>query len=93
MKRVDRSQIESVELIVDPPISARWQYGGYGIRGKLSSRLAWTETGYIYKDGPGLRIKVKGDNGASWIYVFNTDEPEKVKELLGVVSDESKANE
>jgi hypothetical protein len=85
MKCINRSQIELVELVVEPPISGLWQWGGWGIRGKRSSSgLVWRETGYIYKDGPGLRIKVMGDDGSIAFYTFNTNEPTRVKELLSV---------
>lgn len=77
MKRVSRQTIERVEVV--PAISGLWQWGGYGIR---YNPFAGWEMGYIYKDGPGLRIAIKGDNDKTYHYTFNVEKPDDLKKLL-----------
>ena len=66
------------------------EWGGWGLR----YNLKW-ETGYIVKNGPAVRIEVRGskgsdDNGDAGenasmkrkVYVFNTDQPQRVCDIL-----------
>jgi hypothetical protein len=67
----------SRETIVDAQvvkeIHGLYQWGGWGIRKNLS----W-ETGYIAKNGPGVKVTT-ADAG---VYVFNCNDPDKVCEIL-----------
>jgi len=84
---LDKSSVASVEVL--PHINGLREFGGWGLRKRL-----WTwETGYIPKDGPGLRVTVvKPDGGRSGgaaadkkngvAYTFLCDDPETVAELL-----------
>ena len=80
MKRIPRDQIESVEVV--PEISGLWQWGGYGIRLRPVKPFPLYETAYLYKDGPGLRITIKGENGKTYHYTFNVKKPDDLKTLL-----------
>ncbi len=74
-KSVVRSQIVSVTEVSD--IRGLTQWGGWGIRYNLKM-----ETGYIVKDGPGVRIAVLDQHQDEQVYVFNCSDPEKVCRLL-----------
>jgi len=73
---IDRSHLETVEAI--EKISGLWDWGGYGIRKQLPS---W-ETGYLPKNGSGLRITLKDDKGKERAYTFICDEAERVADIL-----------
>ena len=60
------------------------EWGGWGLR----YNLRW-ETGYIVKNGPAVRIEIRkrgnsaaGSSTDKKVYVFNTDDPKKVCDLL-----------
>ena len=86
------SDIERNDILTATPIAhvnGLTEWGGWGLR----YNLKW-ETGYIVKNGPAVRIEVRSggsdgngdaDENASMkkkIYVFNTDEAEKVCDIL-----------
>jgi len=73
----ERSAINSVEVI--PHVDGLWQWGGWGLRKKL---FTW-ETGYIPKNGPGIRVILKeGSTDKETPYTFLCDEAEKVAKIL-----------
>eukprot|EP00538_Stauroneis_constricta_P012250 CAMPEP_0119545314 /NCGR_PEP_ID=MMETSP1352-20130426/86_1 /TAXON_ID=265584 /ORGANISM="Stauroneis constricta, Strain CCMP1120" /LENGTH=152 /DNA_ID=CAMNT_0007589845 /DNA_START=71 /DNA_END=529 /DNA_ORIENTATION=+ len=75
-KEMDRSDIESVEVV--DSINGLTGWGGWGIRKNFS----W-ETGYIAKNGPGIKVICKsGNDGKSQTYVFSTDNPKQVHDIL-----------
>ncbi len=74
-KSVVRSQIVSATPVSD--IRGLTQWGGWGIRYNLKG-----ETGYIVKDGPGLRISVLDQRQKEQVYVFNCSDPDRVCKLL-----------
>jgi hypothetical protein len=77
-KSVDRSQVSSATAI--PHINGLTQWGGWGIRLGLSLTR---QTGYIAKNGPGVRITIRnGTKNKESIYVFNCGDPDKVCEIL-----------
>uniref|UniRef100_A0A7R9WSE5 Uncharacterized protein n=1 Tax=Craspedostauros australis TaxID=1486917 RepID=A0A7R9WSE5_9STRA len=81
-KEMDRSDIQSVEVVEN--IDGLLEWTGWGIR----KNLKW-ETGYIAKNGPGLKVACRrnsasnGSDSKTDIYVFNCDEPAEVCEILG----------
>jgi hypothetical protein len=77
-KSVDRSKVSSATAI--PHINGLTQWGGWGIRLGLSLKC---QTGYIAKNGPGVRISILNEKkNKESIYVFNCEEPDKVCEIL-----------
>jgi len=75
-KSCNRSDIQTVEVV--PHINGFCDWAGYGIRKRFP---AW-ETGYIPKNGSGLRITIKEENGKITDYTFICDEAEKVARML-----------
>jgi len=75
---VDRSQILEAEEIEH--INGFLDWGGYGIRKQLPS---W-DTGYIARNGPGVRIKIKKSNGKEAEYTFSCHEPAEVVRILNL---------
>jgi hypothetical protein len=73
---IDRTQITSVESI--DKIHGLCDWGGYGIRKQLPS---W-DTGYIPKNGSGIRVTFKDARGEEKAYTFICDEAEKVAAIL-----------
>jgi hypothetical protein len=71
---IETSHIDSVEKVEH--ISGFWQWGGWGIR----KNLQW-ETGYISKNGPGIKVILKKEKGGS-VFVFNCDNPDQLCQLL-----------
>ncbi|KAI2504677.1 hypothetical protein MHU86_9787 [Fragilaria crotonensis] len=76
-KSAARSQIVSATQV--PEIRGLTQWGGWGIRYNLKG-----DTGYIVKDGPGVRITVLNQNQKEQVYFFNCSDPEKVCKLLNL---------
>ena len=86
---IDRNDILSATPI--DHVNGLKEWGGWGLR----YNLKW-ETGYIVKNGPAVRIEVRkkasgGDSASdddttnAKVYVFNTDEPKKVCDILNGV--------
>ena len=86
---IDRNDILSATPI--DHVNGLKEWGGWGLR----YNLKW-ETGYIVKNGSAVRIEVRkkasgGDSAAdddttnAKVYVFNTDEPKKVCDILNGV--------
>ena len=71
--REDILEAEEVEHI-----HGFFDWGGYGIRKQLPS---W-DTGYIARNGPGVKIKVKKCNGKEACYTFSCHDPAAVVNLL-----------
>jgi hypothetical protein len=71
---IETSHIDTVEKIGH--ISGLWQWGGWGIR----KNLQW-ETGYICKNGPGVKVILKKEYGGS-VFVFNCDDPDQLCQFL-----------
>ena len=71
--REDILEAEEVEHI-----HGFFDWGGYGIRKQLPS---W-DTGYIARNGPGVKIKVKKSNGKEACYTFSCHDPAAVVNLL-----------
>ena len=88
------SDIDRNDILSATPIDHVYglkEWGGWGLR----YNLKW-ETGYIVKNGSAVRIEVRkkassGDGAADdddtnvKVYVFNTDEPKKVCDILNDV--------
>jgi hypothetical protein len=74
-KCVNRSDIVSVEVIEH--INGFMDWGGYGIRKQLPS---W-DTGYIARNGPGVRMVLK-ENGKELCYTFSCRDPNDVVNIL-----------
>jgi hypothetical protein len=72
----DRSQVLEAEEI--DKVNGFCEWGGYGIRKQLPS---W-ETGYIARNGPAVRIKVKTSNGKETHYTFSCHDPAEVVRVL-----------
>ncbi len=70
-KSLDRSTIISAEPIQH--INGLLHWGGWGIRMQLGT---WA-TGYIARNGPGVRVKTKDKS-----YVFNCKDPQHVCAIL-----------
>jgi hypothetical protein len=77
-RKVDRSQIRSVEVIEH--INGLCEWGGYGIRKQLPS---W-ETGYIARNGPGVRMIYldSSDGNKEKAVTFSCFDPETLVNLL-----------
>lgn len=75
-KTVDRAQIQHAEVV--ERINGLCDWGGYFIRKQLPS---W-ETGYIPKNGSGVRMIMRNSNGKEQAYTFICDEPETVVRIL-----------
>jgi hypothetical protein len=74
--KFDRSRIKSAMPI--DHINGLTEWGGWGIR----LNLRW-ETGYIVKNGPGVKLRIDaGEGKADSIYYFSCDDPKKVCEIL-----------
>jgi hypothetical protein len=73
---IDRSQILTVESI--DRIHGLCDWGGYGIRKQLPT---W-DTGYIPKNGSGIRVTFKDSKGSDRAYTFICDEADKVARIL-----------
>jgi len=74
---VDRSQILEAEVIKH--VNGFLDWGGYGIRKQLPS---W-DTGYIARNGPAVRIKIKdAKSGKEKNYTFSCRDPEQVVSIL-----------
>lgn len=73
---IDRSTILEVERIEH--INGFLDWGGYGIRKQLPS---W-DTGYIARNGPGVRIKIQKVNGKGAYYTFSCHDPDEVFRIL-----------
>lgn len=76
-KTVTVDQISSATIV--PDIRGLREWGGWGIR----TNLWGFDTGYIAKNGPGVRIEVqrKGKKKDA-VYVFNCEDPEIMCKLL-----------
>jgi len=74
-RKIDLSNIRSVEVIKH--INGLCEWGGYGIRKQLPS---W-ETGYIARNGPGVRMTFM-DNGKELAVTFNCEDPDTLVNLL-----------
>ena len=74
-KSVARSQIVYATQLSE--IRGLIQWGGWGIRFNLIG-----ETGYIAKDGPGVRITILNEQQKEQVYVFNCSDAETVCKLL-----------
>ena len=75
---IDRKLIQQAEVIEH--INGMLQWGGWGYR--LSLNLAF-ETGYISKNGPGIRLTYKTkEGGKDHVIVFNCDDAAKVCQIL-----------
>eukprot|EP00977_Amphora_coffeiformis_P006448 scaffold1378_cov160-Amphora_coffeaeformis.AAC.4 len=61
-----------------PHIKGVIDWGGYGIRKKLST---W-ETGYIARNGPGIRMRFLDSDGKEKYVTFSCFDPEKLVTLL-----------
>lgn len=72
----DRSSILEAEEINN--INGFCDWGGYGIRKQLPS----FDTGYIARNGPAVRIRVKRANGSETNYTFSCHDPEELVRLL-----------
>ena len=53
-------------------------WGGYGLRKQLPS----FDTGYIARNGPGVRVKMQKPNGKTTNYTFSCHEAAKLVRLL-----------
>lgn len=73
---LSRSQLDSVEVI--DHINGLCEWGGWGIRKQLPS---W-ETGYLPRNGSGIRITMKDEHGKEKAYTFICNEAEKVANIL-----------
>jgi len=73
---VDRKDILEAEEIAH--VNGFLDWGGYGIRKQLPS---W-DTGYVARNGPAVRIKIKKSNGTEANYTFSCHEPATVVNLL-----------
>ena len=73
---LDRSNILEAEAI--DHVNGFCEWGGYGIRKQLPS---W-DTGYIARNGPAVRVKVKLPNGKETNYTFSCHDPEEVVRIL-----------
>ena len=87
---IDRNDVISATSI--DHVNGLKEWGGWGLRYNLRK---W-ETGYIAKNGPAVRIEVRkkdssGDSATDddtanvKVYVFNTDKPKKVCDILNGV--------
>ena len=74
-QEIDRSKIVSAEEIEH--ISGLTEWGGWGYRLNLQG-----ETGYITKNGTGIRLVYKKDEAKESVMVFNCEEAEKVCKWL-----------
>jgi hypothetical protein len=72
----DRSAILEAEVIEH--VNGFCEWGGYGIRKQLPS---W-DTGYIARNGPAVRVKVKLSNGKETNYTFSCHDPAEVVRIL-----------
>lgn len=73
---LDRSVILEAEVIEH--INGFLDWGGYGIRKQLPS---W-DTGYVARNGPGVRVRVKKPDGKETNYTFSCRDPEAVVTIL-----------
>ena len=74
--KIDRKLIQKAELVEH--INGLTQWGGWGYRTNLSF-----ETGFITKNGPGVRLTYKTKEGEKdYVMVFNCNEAEKVCAIL-----------
>ena len=74
-KSVALSQVATATVI--PEIHGLREWGGWGIRYNLAM-----ETGYIAKNGPGVRITLNNEIHKQVVYVFNCNDPELVCSLV-----------
>jgi hypothetical protein len=77
-KTVNRTDIISVEIV--DHINGFMDWGGYGIRKQLPS---W-DTGYIARNGPGVRIVIKHPTTSNkeLSYTFSCHNPNDVANIL-----------
>jgi hypothetical protein len=77
-KTVNRSDIVCVEVVES--INGFMDWGGYGIRKQLPS---W-DTGYIARNGPGVRIVMKHPtiSNKEVSYTFSCRDPNEVANIL-----------
>ena len=73
---IDRANILEAEVIEH--VNGICEWGGYGIRKQLPS---W-DTGYIARNGPAVRIRIKKENGTETNYTFSCHDPETVVRIL-----------
>ena len=73
---VDRKLIQKAEIVEH--INGLLQWGGWGYRKNLRF-----ETGYITRNGPGVRLTYKThEGGKDYVMVFNCKDPEKLCRIL-----------
>jgi hypothetical protein len=72
----DRSCVLEAEEIAN--VNGFCEWGGYGIRKQLPS---W-DTGYIARNGPAVRVRVKLSNGKETNYTFSCHDPAEVVRIL-----------
>lgn len=72
----DRSQVLEAEEI--ERVNGFMDWGGYGIRKQLPT---W-DTGYIARNGPAVRIRVKASTGKEKMYTFSCHDPAEVVRVL-----------
>ena len=70
-------EIDTVQPISH--INGLTEYGGWGIKMKLGN---FGTTGYIAKNGPGIKLTATNKKGKTKKYVFNCDNPQKVCDLI-----------
>ena len=74
-KQVKLSDIDTATVIEH--INGMRDYGGWGIRKKLTN---WRTTGYVSKNGCGIKLKLKNTKTK---YVFSCDNPHTVVDIIG----------
>ena len=74
-QKIDRSAIVNSEVVNH--INGLTQWGGWGYRLNLRG-----ETGYITKNGTGIRLVYKTEDEKEHIVVFNCEDAEKVSKIL-----------
>lgn len=73
---LERKSIKTAEVIAH--INGLCEWGGYGIRKQLPS---W-ETGYITKNGPGVRLTYNTPDGKEKAVTFSCADPEQLVNYL-----------
>lgn len=82
-KTVDRSKIAEALPLYD--VKGLREWGGWGIR--FHHHEGHWETGYIAKNGGGVKIKIHDPaTNKDSFYVFTCNEPKKVSEILNAKS-------
>jgi hypothetical protein len=73
---IERANILEAEALEH--INGFLDWGGYGIRKQLPS---W-DTGYVARNGPAVRVRVKLTSGKETNYTFSCRDPDEVVRLL-----------